>query len=78
MRYLSLLALFPLLVVGQLQAKAAAKGKYFGTATDPNTYSNSQVASIIRTEFGVVTPENSQKWDQIQRMSQSSPSQFSI
>lgn len=41
-----------------------AKGKrYFGTATDPGTFGNSQVASIIRAEFGSVTPENSMKWD---------------
>jgi len=47
-----------------LDAKIKAKGKlYFGTAVDQNTLSVSQIDSIVKAEFGVVTPENSMKWD---------------
>ncbi|KAG8949636.1 hypothetical protein FRC04_008382 [Tulasnella sp. 424] len=47
-----------------LDAKFKTHGKqYFGTAVDQNTLSVSQVANIVRTHFGQVTPENSMKWD---------------
>ncbi|SPO27751.1 probable endo-1,4-beta-xylanase [Ustilago trichophora] len=40
--------------------------KYFGTATDSNTFGISQVSNIIKAEMGQVTPENSMKWDATQ------------
>lgn len=47
-----------------LDAKFKTHGKqYFGTAVDQNTLSVSQVATIVRTHFGQLTPENSMKWD---------------
>lgn len=35
--------------------------RYFGTATDQNTFSIPQVDNIIKSDFGCVTPENSMK-----------------
>lgn len=53
---------------GGLQALMRAKGKqYFGVAVDQNTLSISQISSIVNTEFGSVTPENSMKWDSTER-----------
>ncbi|KAM0196037.1 hypothetical protein ACHAPI_006054 [Fusarium lateritium] len=37
--------------------------KYFGTITDPNLLANQQDTSVIKANFGQVTPENSMKWD---------------
>ncbi|SPJ71117.1 related to endo-1,4-beta-xylanase [Fusarium torulosum] len=37
--------------------------KYFGTITDPNLLASSQDTSVIKANFGQVTPENSMKWD---------------
>ncbi|KAF5000248.1 hypothetical protein FGRMN_1880 [Fusarium graminum] len=40
------------------------KGKlYYGTITDPNLLASSQDTSVIKANFGAVTPENSMKWD---------------
>ncbi|KAH6652306.1 endo-1,4-beta-xylanase C [Truncatella angustata] len=47
-----------------INALFVAKGKtYFGTAADQGTLSKSQVSSIVKADFGQVTPENSMKWD---------------
>jgi endo-1,4-beta-xylanase len=46
-----------------LDAGIKAKGKlYWGTCADSNTINTSQVAAIMKTHFGCVTPENSMKW----------------
>lgn len=42
--------------------------KYFGTATDQGLLNKEQNAAIIQANFGQVTPENSGKWDAIERM----------
>ncbi|TKY84487.1 hypothetical protein EX895_006388 [Sporisorium graminicola] len=50
-----------------LDAAMRAKGrKYIGTCADSYTLSNSAVSSIIKSEMGQVTPENSMKWDATQ------------
>lgn len=51
-----------------LQAVFAGKGKkYFGVATDENRLTVGQNAAVIKADFGQVTPENSGKWDTIER-----------
>lgn len=62
------LALFPA-VYGQLNTLAKAKGmKYFGSATDNGELSDSAYVAILSdsSEFGQITPGNSQKWDTIE------------
>ena len=45
-----------------LNGKLVGKGKrYWGTCADPGTFSNSQNAAIIKSDFGQLTPENSMK-----------------
>lgn len=45
-----------------------AKGKlYFGTATDQGRLGQGKNAAIIQANFGQVTPENSMKWESIER-----------
>ncbi|KAI5809782.1 glycosyl hydrolase family 10 protein [Peziza echinospora] len=57
-------ALGPACVLGSLDAKMKAKGKlYYGSCADPGTFNNNNVASILKSDFGCVTPENSMKWD---------------
>src|SRR5687768_15458087 len=54
-----------------LDAGFKAKGKlFFGTCADPNSLVDAKCQQVIKDEFGQVTPENSMKWDAIQRMSQ--------
>ncbi|KAH0613861.1 uncharacterized protein H6S33_005747 [Morchella sextelata] len=56
--------LAPNMVFGLLNTKMVAKGKkYFGSIADPNTLSNSNVQTILKSDFGAITPENSMKWD---------------
>jgi endo-1,4-beta-xylanase len=45
-----------------------AKGKaYFGTCTDQGRLQAGKNAAIIEANFGQVTPENSMKWESLQR-----------
>ncbi|KAL2834688.1 glycoside hydrolase superfamily [Aspergillus pseudoustus] len=39
---------------------------YFGTATDQALLENTENEAIIRAQFGVLTPENSMKWESIE------------
>lgn len=53
-----------------IDVKIKARGKqYFGAATDQNRLTDGSSASIIQGRFGCVTPENSMKWDAIERQS---------
>lgn len=66
MKSISILAILlaPTTVFGLLDAKFKAKGrKYYGAIADPNTLSNTNVQTLLKTEFGAITPENSMKWD---------------
>ncbi|MFD1151163.1 endo-1,4-beta-xylanase [Saccharothrix hoggarensis] len=45
--------------LGQL---AAAKGRYFGSATDNPTLNNSAYTAVLGSEFGQITVGNTQKW----------------
>lgn len=61
---LPLVAIFPV-VLGQLNTLAKARGlKYFGSATDNNELTDSQYTSILSntSQFGQITPGNTQKW----------------
>ncbi|KAL4908858.1 glycoside hydrolase superfamily [Aspergillus multicolor] len=44
----------------------AAGKQYFGTASDKTLLENTQNEPIVREQFGVLTPENSMKWDSIE------------
>ncbi|RDW81271.1 endo-1,4-beta-xylanase [Aspergillus mulundensis] len=44
----------------------AAGKQYFGTASDKTLLENAQNEAIVREQFGVLTPENSMKWDSIE------------
>jgi endo-1,4-beta-xylanase len=46
--------------LGQL---AAAKGRYFGSATDNPELTEADYTAILGSEFGMITPGNSMKWD---------------
>lgn len=53
-----------------LDGKFKAKGKlYFGTEIDHYHLSNNALITIVKREFGQVTPENSMKWDALERKS---------
>jgi hypothetical protein len=50
-----------------LHAAMVRKGKqYFGSIADSNLLNNAQNVAVLKREFGVLTPENSMKWDQIE------------
>ncbi|KAK8034166.1 Endo-1-4-beta-xylanase F1 [Apiospora rasikravindrae] len=50
-----------------LDALFKAKGKkYVGTSADQGSLSNPNVAKLVESDFGQVTPENSMKWDAIE------------
>ncbi|KAF8661646.1 hypothetical protein AX16_001288 [Volvariella volvacea WC 439] len=52
---------------GGLDARIKAKGKRFwGSCADPNTLNKSANVARLRSDFGLVTPENSMKWDAIE------------
>jgi len=62
--YLFAVLLAPSLVLGLLDVKIKAKGKkYFGTAADPGSLSDSTNSLIATSDYGCYTPENSMKWD---------------
>jgi endo-1,4-beta-xylanase len=51
-----------------LHDKFKAKGKpYFGTEMDHYHLNNNPLTTIVKNSFGQVTPENSMKWDAIER-----------
>jgi endo-1,4-beta-xylanase len=60
-------------VPGSLGALAAARGRYFGSATDNPELSDAPYVAILGSEFGQITPGNSMKWD----ATEPSPGQFS-
>ena len=45
--------------------------KYFGTCSDQALLQNAQNEPIVRADFGQLTPENSMKWDALERLSPS-------
>ncbi|KAL2870358.1 endo-1,4-beta-xylanase [Aspergillus lucknowensis] len=47
-------------------AIVARNKTYFGTCSDQYLLSNSQNEAVIRSQFGILTPENSMKWDSIE------------
>ena len=49
--------------LGQL---AAARGRYFGSATDNPELTDAPYVSILGSEFGQITPGNTMKWDAIE------------
>lgn len=70
MKSISILAILlaPTAVFGLLDAKMKAKGRvYFGAIADPTTLGNTNGQTILRSEFGAITPENSLKWDATER-----------
>lgn len=53
---------------GALNTKFRAKGKtYFGTEIDHYHLNNNALITIAKNSFGQVTPENSMKWDALER-----------
>lgn len=53
---------------GALHAKFVAKGKtFFGTEIDHYHLTNNALLTIAKNSFGQITPENSMKWDAIER-----------
>lgn len=51
-----------------IDALMKAKGKlYFGTCADQGRLTQGKNAAIIQANFGQVTPENSMKWESLER-----------
>jgi endo-1,4-beta-xylanase len=50
------------------EAFVAAGKSYFGTASDQALLQNTQNEAIVRAQFGALTPENSMKWESIERL----------
>ena len=51
-----------------IDALMKAKGKlYYGTATDQGRLGQGKNAAVIQANFGQVTPENSMKWESLER-----------
>ncbi|KAJ7574390.1 glycosyl hydrolase family 10 protein [Mycena floridula] len=58
------LLLAPVTVLGLLDPKFKAKGKkYVGSAADPATIGVAIDVTILTSDYGCYTPENSMKWD---------------
>ena len=53
----------PAQAAGTLGDHAAARGKYFGSATDNPELSDAPYVAILGSEFNQITPGNSMKWD---------------
>jgi endo-1,4-beta-xylanase len=78
LQYATLALLLTSLVTGHAVSKRQAQvsvnekftshGKtYFGVCSDQNRLTSGTNANIIAADFGQVTPENSMKWDSIER-----------
>ncbi|MEV6105035.1 endo-1,4-beta-xylanase [Streptomyces sp. NPDC051940] len=50
-----------------LHQLAAAKGRFFGSATDNGELSDTPYTQILGSEFGQITPGNSMKWENTER-----------
>lgn len=48
-------------------AFVAAGKSYFGTCSDQALLQNSENEAVLNAQFGALTPENSMKWDSIER-----------
>jgi len=58
-----LLAVAPASAASTLRAGAEAQGRYFGVGAGTGTLSNSSDASLVGSQFDMLTPENEMKWD---------------
>lgn len=50
-------------------AFVAAGKSYFGTCSDQALLQNAENEAVLNAQFGALTPENSMKWDSIERES---------
>ena len=43
--------------------------KYVGAATDSSTFGDKRISTLLKVEFGSVTPEHCMKWRSVERES---------